>query len=111
MTKRYASSLWQLSVTLPDMNTLRREYGVPRGMVFEVPRPDEGAIDPKRYAYKVALFLSMFLDGLRLPFYHLVRDVLDMEGVALSQIHHNSWKILMGCYVIWRRALEEMWEA
>lgn len=70
---------------------------MPEGIVFEFLRSDEGVIDSEGYVYKVALFPLMFLDGLRLPFYRLVQDVLDMAGMASAQLHPNAWRILVGC--------------
>lgn len=64
-------------------------------------------MDLEGFAYKGALFPSMFLDGLWLPFYLSVCDVLDMVGVASAQLLPITWRILVGCCVIWRRALEE----
>lgn len=49
----------------------------------------------------------MFSDGLRLPFYLPLCNVLNMVGVAPTQLIPKAWRILVGCCVIWWRALEE----
>lgn len=54
---------------------------------------------------KVALYPSLFSNGLRLHFYRPVQDVLDYLGLASSQLHPNSCRILMSCYIVWRMVL------
>lgn len=40
-----------------------------------------------------------------LPF---VRDILDIVGLAPMQLYPNFWRILISCYVVWRRVLRDM---
>lgn len=47
----------------------------------------------------------MFSNSLRLPFYHLVQDVLDYLSLAPSQLHPNALMILLSCCVVWRFVL------
>lgn len=64
--------------------------GVFNPAVLEELGPDRGAIDWEGFARNVALFMSMFLIGLRLPFCCLIWDVLEYLGFTLAQLHPNA---------------------
>lgn len=65
-----------------NLEALRQAFNILEHTIHYIPLLDERVVDPEGFAYKVALLRSMFLNGLWLPFYHPVRDVLDMVGVA-----------------------------
>lgn len=98
----YIGHNWCLEATLEFLPSLASTYHDLNNVVFEDPRPHEGAVDDEAYASKVALFPSMFSCGLRLPLPRPVRNLLDHLGLAPSQLHLNSWRILMCCCVLWR---------
>lgn len=82
------------------LDSLRQEYNVPRITNLKVLRLDEGATNLEGFTYKVAFYPAILSDGLQLPFCHPIHDVLDTVGVALAQLHPNTWRILVSCYVI-----------
>lgn len=53
----------------------------------------------------MALLPSMFSYKLRLPFPHLVREVLYHLRLVPAHLHQNAWQILICCCILWQRAL------
>lgn len=98
----FEGSVWRLSMVPSDLEALRWAFDILERTVLDIPRLDEGVVDPEGIAYKMALFPSIFLYDLQLPFCLLVCDVMDMVGVAPAQLLPNSWRILVGCCMIWR---------
>lgn len=88
--------------------SLKASYSFLDSVVLEVLRPHEGAIDPKGFTSKVALYPGMFTSGLRLSFCRSVCEVLDFLGMAPMLLQPNEWWILVCCYIVWCRALEEV---
>lgn len=88
---------WFVITSSSDLNTVRSSYGVSDSIVLEAPKAHRGVVD-----LEVALFPSMIAKGLRLPFCRPVQNVLDYLALASSQLHLNTWIILMSCYIVWR---------
>lgn len=65
-----------------QLESLKLEYKGLGIVYFEVPSPEEGAIDSEGFSSKVVLYPTKFSSSLRLPFYRPIRDVLDFIGVA-----------------------------
>lgn len=84
------------------------KFKVPSIVELEVPSPYKDAVVFKRYVSKVALYTNIFSSGLRMPFCHPVRNLLDFLSLAPAQFHLNTWKILVSYCVIWQWALGEV---
>lgn len=75
---------------LDELESLRREYNAPSAVDFKVPPPNKGVMDLEGYAFKATLYLTMFSSGLQLLFCFPIRDMLDLMGMALAQLHPNA---------------------
>lgn len=84
-------------VTPSELESLNTTYKVLGIVKLEVSFLDEGTVDSKGCVLKVAVHPSMFSGGLRLPFYHSVRDVLHYLCLVPTQLHPNAWRILVSC--------------
>lgn len=67
-------------------------------------------MDDAGLATKVALFPMIFANGLRLPFYHLIRNVLDLLDLEPAQLHPNAWMLLVASCVIFLLVLNPEFE-
>lgn len=65
-------------------------------------------MDPEGYVFKVALYLAMFFNGLSLPFFCPIHDVLDLAGMDLAHPYPNAWRIFMSYCIIWWCTLKEV---
>lgn len=75
------------SISADDLRALRRMYNIPKLVVLKVPRRRIAAMDFDGMDSWVALYLLMFVIGLRLPFCRPIHDVLNFLGLAPAQLH------------------------
>lgn len=73
-------------MTFEELELLRKPFRIPKNVVLEVPPSTEGEVDLDGLASKVAVFPTMFFNGLRVPFYHPVPEVLDFLQLVLAQL-------------------------
>lgn len=108
-----AGKSWESSVS-PGTLSLRRwfpsalqafraKYNIPVSRVLEVPGCHVPAVDVDEMVGRVPLYHLMFPNGLHLPICHLVRNVLNLLGLAPAQLHLNAWQLLVAsCIIYWR---------
>lgn len=101
----YASYSWHFEATFGFLQLLALTYHVPDSVVLEVLGPCERPVSTNGSAMPVALFSIIFSCGLRLPFPHLVREILHHLGLAPAYLHPNAWHILIYCCILWHRVL------
>lgn len=80
----FAGNSWHLTIDRQELGDILAAYQVFDTIVLEVPSSNEGVVDAQGHSSKVALFLAMFTNGLKLPFSSSIRKVLDLLGLALS---------------------------
>lgn len=97
--EQFPANIFKSTVTKKDINALRARYQIPKSMSLRGPSESKRACSRKKY--EVCLYIGSFEGGIRFPFPHIVREVLEFFGLALGQSAPNSWRHLIGCAILW----------
>lgn len=73
---------------------------------MDLPSARLGVVDFEGLTKRMALYMSMFLMGLQLPFCCPVHYILGFLGLALSHLLYSAWRTLLLCCIAWSLALE-----
>lgn len=104
----YDGHRWFTVIDLVALNVLLNTFAILDSV--EVPTSSSEAVDIEGNTAKVALYSSMVSHGMRLPFCHLICDILDFLSMAPTHVHTNAWRILMSCCVMSHMVLESIEE-
>ncbi|CAL8991184.1 unnamed protein product [Prunus brigantina] len=83
------------------LERIRREYNVPKDVVFALPQADDRPSRPPRGW--VTLYWEMFKNGLRLPLHPFVQRWMAFLGVAPHQMNPNLLRTILCMFVLWKR--------
>lgn len=84
----FESVNWCFVLTLIDLPKLQSSYRILESLTLEL--PNRGAIEKEGFVEQVALPVSAFEHGLRLPFICPIRDILHLLKLAPVQLHSHT---------------------
>lgn len=76
-TTFFRGHVWSSIASSADLYSLWALFAIPNSGILEVLKPNFNAVGTEDFAEKVTLFLSMFKNGLRVPFCRPICEVLD----------------------------------
>ncbi|KAL2492892.1 Uncharacterized protein Adt_28520 [Abeliophyllum distichum] len=82
-----------------DLTKLRKAYRIPDDIELIFPGPNEQACFPKRGC--TALYLNVFVSGMRLPLHPMLRRILRAYDLAPTQVAPNGWSQMVGGMYLW----------
>ncbi|PQQ09484.1 uncharacterized protein Pyn_05761 [Prunus yedoensis var. nudiflora] len=83
------------------LDRIRREYEVPRDVIFALPQGDDCPSRPPRGW--VTLYWEMFKNGLRLPLHPFVQRWMAFLGIAPHQMNPNLLRKVFSMFVLWKK--------
>ncbi|KAJ4702886.1 Collagen alpha-1(VII) chain like [Melia azedarach] len=89
------------SMRKSELTNLRARFDIPNSVTLRLPLRGEKASNPRRG--EVAIFEILLELGLRLPFQSYFVRILDELDLAPCQLVLNSWRVLVGMYVLWNK--------
>ncbi|KAG7951360.1 hypothetical protein I3843_12G003400 [Carya illinoinensis] len=101
---------WRSTISKKELTKLQAGCRVPMSVELVILSPDEGSVDEEGFFGHVTLMAGALSSGLRLPFFSLVRDVLDFLQISLAQLSPHDWHALLCSCVVFRMALEPLQE-
>lgn len=78
----YEGDNWHSSLLVELLSGIQEEFSFSEGVVVEIDK--RGCCNLEGYASNEAILASHLQHGLRLPFYCLLRDLLELLGLALA---------------------------
>ena len=97
----YTMDYFTTGVTEDYLAALRNEFNIPDSVELVVPGP--GDLPSRPPPEHITLSAEFFRAGLRLPFHPFLRRALTAFNLAPIQLNANAYRILVGCYILWRK--------
>lgn len=69
---------------------------------------EAGCCDDENFTGKVVIYVSILSHGLRLPFCHPLRDILDLLSLAPAQLHFFAMRTYLYACIVFCMALEPL---
>ncbi|XP_059636127.1 uncharacterized protein LOC132278350 [Cornus florida] len=82
-----------------NLQSCRVKYSIPSSIRLHKPKPEDRCSSIR--LGEVCFFQSTFAAGLRFPIHPFVEEILSHLKIAPSQIAPNSWRIIIGCLIVW----------
>ncbi|XP_059668993.1 uncharacterized protein LOC132314110 [Cornus florida] len=82
-----------------NLQRCRVKYSIPSSIRLHKPKPEDRCSSIR--LGEVCFFESTFAAGLRFPIHPFVEEILSHLKIAPSQIAPNSWRIIIGCLIVW----------
>ncbi|GMN18886.1 hypothetical protein TIFTF001_045094 [Ficus carica] len=97
----YSVDFYTSAVTPGYLAALRRDFQIPAEVDLRVPGVNDlPSRPPPSY---IALSAEYFRAGLRLPLHPFLRRALKRLNVAPAQLNANTYRILVGCFILWAK--------